>query len=203
MTDSTDPHFWNTRYESGQTPWDLGGVPKALQEYLRKAKGGRALVPGCGSAHEIPALAAAGYEVTAVDFSPVAVARARERVGPGLAAGLIEGDFFTHPLAPASYDLIYERTFLCAIPPERRAEYRDRVATLLKPGGAFIGYFYYQKTDPKDGPPHGLAWGESDLLFARHFLLLRDIPSPDALPLFAGRERWQENRRTAQPVATE
>lgn len=202
MTDASAPHYWNTRYESGQTPWDFGAVPTALQEYLRKhPKGGRALIPGCGAGHELHAFAAAGYEVTAIDFSAAAVVQAKAKVGTELADRILEGDFFEHPFEPASFDLIYERTFLCAIPPEMRAAYRDRVARLLKPGGAYIGYFYYQKTDPKEGPPHGLAWGESDLLFARHFLLLRDIPSPDSLPLFAGRERWHESRRTPQPVS--
>jgi len=196
MSDATEPQFWDTRYESKQTPWDFGGVPTALQAYLKKhPKGGRVLVPGCGVGHEIQAFADAGYDVTAIDFSSVAVDAARAKV-PALAERIIPGDFFQHPFAPASFDLIYERTFLCAIDPSQRTAYRDRVAALLRPGGAYVGYFYYQKTDPRDGPPHGLAWGESDLLFARHFLLLHDIPSPDGLAIFAGRERWQESRRT-------
>lgn len=197
MSDATEPQFWDTRYESKQTPWDFGSVPTALQAYLKKhPKGGRVLIPGCGVGHEIQAFAAAGYEVTAIDFSSVAVDAARAKVDAALTEKIIAGDFFQHPFAPASFDLIYERTFLCAIDPSQRTAYRDRVAALLRPGGAYVGYFYYQKTDPKDGPPHGLAWGESDLLFARHFLLLRDIPSPDGLAIFAGRERWQESRRT-------
>lgn len=201
MTDASAPHYWNTRYDSGQTPWDFGAVPTALQEYLRKhPKGGRALIPGCGAGHELQAFAEAGYEVTAIDFSSAAVAQARAKAGPDLAEHILEGDFFEFDFPPGTFDLIYERTFLCAIPRAMRPAYRDRVARLLKPGGAFIGYFYYQNTDPKEGPPFGLAWGESDLLFARYFLLLRDIPSPDSLPLFAGRERWHESRRTPQPV---
>lgn len=176
-------------------------MPTALQEYLRKhPKGGRALIPGCGAGHELQAFAEAGYEVTAIDFSSAAVAQARAKAGPDLAEHILEGDFFEFDFPPGTFDLIYERTFLCAIPRAMRPAYRDRVARLLKPGGAFIGYFYYQNTDPKEGPPFGLAWGESDLLFARYFLLLRDIPSPDSLPLFAGRERWHESRRTPQPV---
>lgn len=199
MSDFSSPAFWDVRYTSGQTPWDFGGVPSALKEYLRThpGKGARALIPGCGSGYEIAAFAAAGYEVTAIDLSPAAVARARANAGPALADRILTGDFFQHDFAPASFDLIYERTFLCAIPPDQRTAYRDRLAQLLKANGAFIGYFYYQNTDPTDGPPHGLAWGESDLLFARHFLLLRDIPSSDALEMFKGRERWQESRRTS------
>jgi SAM-dependent methyltransferase len=203
MSDFSSPAFWDARYTSGQTPWDFGGVPSALKEYLRAhpGNGARALIPGCGAGHEVTALATAGYEVTAIDLSSAAVARARANAGPELADRIITGDFFRHGFAPASFDLIYERTFLCAIPPAQRVAYRDRVAALLKPGGAYIGYFYHQKTEPNEGPPHGLAWGESDLLFGRHFLLLRDIPSPDGLAIFSGCERWHESRRTPQPVS--
>lgn len=197
MSDALNAQFWNNRYESNDTPWDFGGVPSELKAYLKKhPKGGKVLIPGCGSGYEAQAFAEAGYDVTAVDLSAVAVARTKARLDPAQARHVYEGDFFVAKFAPASFDVVYERTFLCAIRPELRPTYRDSVARLLKPGGAFIGYFYYQKTDPAGGPPFGLAWGESDLLFARHFLLLKDIPSPDAIGPFVGRERWHESRRT-------
>lgn len=198
MSDAYNAEYWDQRYESKNTPWDFGGVPSTLQDYLkRNPKGGKVLIPGCGHGHEIEAFVAAGYDVTAVDLSPVAVQRVQERVGADLARHIYTGDFFKANFPVGSFDVVYERTFLCALPPEQRPAYRDAVARLLRTGGAFIGYFYYNKTDPRTGPPFGLAWGESDLLFARHFLLLRDIPSPDSVPVFAGRERWQESRRTA------
>jgi len=201
MIESLNAEFWNNRYESGQTPWDFGGVPAALQEFLKRhPKGGRVLIPGCGSGYEVEAFARAGYDVIAIDLSPVAVSRARQRVGPALGGRIFEGDFFKANLDPASFDVVYERSFLCALRPELRESYRDRMARVLKPGGALVGFFYYQKTDPEDGPPFGLAWGESDQLLARHFLLVKDVPCTDSLPAFAGRERWQENRRTAYPV---
>lgn len=197
MSDALNAQFWNQRYESNDTPWDFGGVPSALKAYLKKnPKGGKVLIPGCGAGYEAQAFAEAGYDVTAMDLSAIAVARTQARLEPAQACRIHEGDFFTASFAAASFDVIYERTFLCAIRPELRTTYRDIVARLLRPGGAFIGYFYYQKTDPAAGPPFGLAWGESDLLFARHFLLLKDIPSPDAIGPFVGRERWHESRRT-------
>src|SRR6185503_5808843 len=75
---STHPDFWNPCYSSGRTPWDQGAVPAALQRYLsaHPGRGARALVPGCGSGYEIRALADAGYDVTAIDFSPVAATQA-------------------------------------------------------------------------------------------------------------------------------
>jgi SAM-dependent methyltransferase len=191
------PEYWDQRYASDRTPWDFGGVPTDLQNFLKQITPPRVLIPGCGSGHEIKAFIAAGYDVTALDISSVAVDRAKKLVGPALAHCVELGDFFTHPLAVESFDLIYERTFLCALTPDRREAYRDRCATLLKPSGALSGYFYYQATAPDAGPPFGFAWGEADELFSRYFILTKDVPVNDSLPLFAGRERWQERRRTS------
>lgn len=198
MSQSTQPDFWNSRYKASNTPWDFGGIPGNLRAFLKRTPKGRpkVLIPGCGTGHEIKPFADAGYDVTAIDFSPEAVQRARENAGPALAGRILLGDFFTHDFGTTIFDVIYERTFLCSLPPERRPFYRDRVATLLRRGGDFIGYFYYKDPDLAAGPPFGFAWGTSDELFGRHFLLTKDVPVSDSLPLFAGRERWQEQKRT-------
>jgi len=199
-TSPSESEFWNSRYESGKTPWDFGGIPADLQAFLQQhPQGGRVLIPGCGSGYEIKAFAAAGYDVTAIDLAPAAVERARQLVGPTLAGCVTVADFFQQHFAAAPFDAVYERTFLCAIPPDLRQAYRDRIARLLKPGGFFVGYFYYEKTDPAEGPPYGLAWAEGDALFSTHFLLTHDAPVADSLPIFAGHERWQERRRTSHP----
>ena len=204
MNDPSEPEFWNSRYKTGQTPWNFGGVPADLKEYLqRNPKGGRVLLPGCGWGYEVQAFADAGYDVTAIDYSSAAVERARKLVNPELAKRIVEKDFFQPNFPNASFDVIYERTFLCAIMPEQRKAYRDQMTRLLKYGGSLIGYFYYQNTTKQDEPPFGLAWGEADELFARHFVLTRDIPVNDSLPVFATRERWQERRRTAHPAASQ
>ena len=196
----SEPAFWDSRYKTGQTPWNFGGVPADLKDYLkRNPKGGRVLIPGCGWGYEIQAFADAGYEVTALDFSMAAVERARKLVDTDLANRIVVADFFKHSFGHAAFDVVYERAFLCAIMPDKRGSYRDRMTRLLKYGGALIGYFYYQKPEQKEEPPFGLAWGEGDELFSRHFILTRDVPVNDSLPAFAGRERWQERRRTSFP----
>lgn len=192
------PKFWDKRYLSGEMPWDFKGIPADLRTFLKKkGKGARVLIPGCGRGHEIKAFADAGYEVTAIDFSPAAVERARALAGPELGNRVLLGDFFTHDFPAASFDFIYERNFVCALVPERRPAYRDRMAQLLKYRGALLGYFYYQKLVPGEGPPFGFAWGSADELFSRYFLLVRDVAVSDSLPVFAGRERWQEWHRTS------
>ncbi len=155
------------------------------------------LIPGCGSGYEIQAFAEAGYDVTAIDFAPFAVERAKRMVGPALERHVVVGDFFQYDFPGAGFDVIYERSFVCSISPEYRQAYRDRMAQLLKYRGLLIGYYYYNKPIVTEEPPYGFAWGTADELFSRYFLLVKDEPVNDSLPLFAGRERWQERRRTS------
>jgi SAM-dependent methyltransferase len=195
--DPSAPDFWNGRYAAGRTPWEQRGAPAALLRFLAQhpGKGGRVLIPGCGSGYEIVAFTDAGYDVTAIDFSPPAVARAREHIGGELARRVLVADFFTHDFAPAAFYLIYERTFLCALPVGRWPEIVTRTATLLRPGGILAGIYFLGDKD--DGPPFGLSLAEVGPLFGSHFDLVSDTPIPagESLPLYADHEHWQERRR--------
>ena len=72
--------FWEQRFQDGNTPWDRGAVNPQLASWLESGalRPCRILVPGCGSGYEVAALAAAGFEVTALDYAPVAIARTRQ-----------------------------------------------------------------------------------------------------------------------------
>src|SRR5207244_9666314 len=96
--DSTHPDFWSTRYAAGKTPWDFRGVPASLKSFLaRSSSPGVVLIPGCGSGYEVQAFHEAGYDVTAIDFSPAAIDQAKRVLG-AVAERVISGDFFTHDL---------------------------------------------------------------------------------------------------------
>jgi hypothetical protein len=175
--------------------WDCGGVPSALTGFLsRQRRGGRAFVPGCGSAYEIRAFHGAGWDVLGLDFSPAAIDCARRILGP-LADRVCVGDFFTHSLEPGSFDLIYERTFLCALPPDVWPAYARRMAALLKPGGQLCGFFFFGPEE--EPPPYPISPPELDRLLGAAFEKTTDEPVVDSLPLYTGKERWQIWRRRA------
>lgn len=198
MSTPNQPEFWNSRYLKDDTPWDFEGIPADVRTFLKKkGKGAKVLIPGCGSGHEIMAFAEAGYDVTAIDFAPFAVERARRMVGPELAKHILLGDFFQYDFPGETFDVIYERSFVSSFTPDRRPAYRDRMAQLLKYRGLLIGYYYYNKPMLSEGPPFGFAWSTADDLFAQYFILVKDDPVNDSLPIYAGRERWQERRRTS------
>jgi SAM-dependent methyltransferase len=194
--DSTQPEFWNGRYVAGKTPWDFGGVPAALKSFLaRSSASGRVLIPGCGSGYEVQAFHEAGYDVTAIDFSPAAVDQARKVLG-ALAKKVILGDFFKHDFERNFFDLIYERTFLCSMPSSRWSDYTNRMAALLPPGGKLIGLFLYGQQP--SGPPYPLTDQQADQLFQRRFRRVKSELVTDSLPFFRGMEKWQEWLQTDQ-----
>lgn len=186
------PAFWDERFERGFTPWDRGGVPEALRRFVAGADRPLAtLIPGCGAGHELAFLADAGWDATAIDFAPAAVASAR--AGAGRWGGrVIEADFFAyHPRQPL--DLIYERAFLCALPRALWPQVAARWAALLPPGALLAGFFFFDGA-PK-GPPFGIARDQLDALLTPHFRCIEDEAVADSIPVFAGKERWLVWRR--------
>ena len=186
------PDFWCKRFGDGVTPWDAGRAPAALADFVaRQPNPLITLIPGCGSAWDAALLAEHGWPVTALDFSPVAVAQAGEILG-NAAVDLVCADFFTFtPRQPLQ--LIYERAFLCALPRKLWADWGCRVAELLPPGGLLAGYFFL--CDQLKGPPFGILTEQLESLLADNFERLVDLPVEDSIPVFAGRERWQIWRR--------
>ncbi len=186
------PDFWCKRFGAGTTPWDAGKVPEQFADFAaRQAMPLNTLIPGCGSGWEANCLADHGWPVTALDFSPTAVDRAREILGTA-AVHLVCADFFQwQPEKPL--DLIYERAFLCALPRKLWADWGHRVAELLPPGGLLAGYFFV--CDQLKGPPFGILPEQLDELLTANFEHIEDAAVHDSIPVFSGRERWQVWRR--------
>ncbi len=190
--DLLDPGFWDERFAKSFTPWDRGGVPRALRDFVaRQPHSLVALIPGCGSAYELAFLCKAGWDATAIDFAPEAVARGRALAGQW-GERIVEADFFAwQPARPLA--LIYECAFLCALPPSMREQLVARWAALLPPGGRVAGFFYFDQT--VKGPPFGIARAELERLMTPYFDCIEDDAVDDSIPIFAGKERWMVFRR--------
>src|SRR5206468_7832688 len=149
------------------------------------------LYPGAGSAYELTLMCEAGWDATAIDFSPVAVARAKALAGPW-AGHVVEADFFAYE-PPRPLDVVIEQAFLCALPRARWPAVAQRWEQLLAPGGLLAGYFYFD--DAPKGPPFGIARDQLDALLAPGFDCILDEAVEDSIPVFAGKERWMVWRR--------
>jgi SAM-dependent methyltransferase len=107
-------------------------VPEDGQRPSRKA---RIADLGCGTGTLALLLAAEGYAVDAVDFSPEMVRRAREKPAVGEVT-FTEADADDPPLAPGHYDAVLCRHVLWAMP-DPAATLRRWIG-LLAPGGRLI-----------------------------------------------------------------
>jgi SAM-dependent methyltransferase len=177
------------RYRDGVTPWDAGGVPARLLEYVATLEGRlRILVPGCGSGYEVALFAQRGHDVRGIDFSDEAVERARRLLGR-LADRVEKADAFALEAKP--FDLVYERTFLCALPRERWPQWSAKIRTLVRPGGTLAGFFYFN--DNERGPPFGISAARLHELLDEGFAAVDDMPVPaeQSVAVLAGKERWQ------------
>ena len=190
--DSSKSDFWESRYRDHVTPWDAGKVPHALRNYAKRIKSGcRILIPGCGSAYEAGYLAENGFDVLAIDFSPAAVELAKKNLSRfGDIVRL--ADFFEFDYGKP-YEVIYERAFLCALPPRMWPQYAPRMAQLLRPGGELAGFFFFRETEK--GPPFGTTPQALHALLDPHFDLVEDRMATDSIPVFQDAERWQVWRK--------
>ena len=188
------PAFWDERFGRRFTPWDQGGVPQDLRRFVAESAAPlTTLIPGCGQAYELAFLSDAGWDATAIDFAPLAVAAGKAAVGRW-AGRVVVADFFTwQPAHDRPLQLIYERAFLCAMPPALRPQVAARWAGLLAPGTLLAGYFYFD--DSPKGPPFGIARAELDALLAPHFECVDERAVGDSIAVFQGKERWMVWRR--------
>ncbi|GGX90245.1 hypothetical protein GCM10011290_17420 [Vogesella alkaliphila] len=186
--DSSLSSFWDSRYQQQVTPWESGQLPAGfaalVQPLLPLAHS--VLLPGCGSGYEVAYLQRQGLQVAAIDFSAAAVAQARQQLGP-LSELVRQADFFSDEV-DGSWDWVYERAFLCALPPSRWPAYAEKMAHLVKPGGYLAGYFFLRPT--LKGPPFGAELTRLQALFQPWFSLQQQTPVSGSLPVFAPDEYW-------------
>jgi SAM-dependent methyltransferase len=135
--------FWNERFRTHTTGWDRGAVHPQLLHWITEGtlKPCRILVPGCGAGHEVLHLAAAGFEVTALDYAEQAVALVTERLQKqGLSATVLQADVRQWD-APQPFDAIWEQTCLCALYPDDWMAYANRLHQWLTPQGRLFALF--------------------------------------------------------------
>ncbi|KAI9769237.1 MAG: hypothetical protein M1840_004366 [Geoglossum simile] len=156
---------------------DLLGESVFVEEVGGGKRRKRALVPGCGRGYDVLLLASFGYDAYGLDISESAVklcdefAREHggdykvrdEAVGAGKVKFLV-GDFFGAEWegqveGGASFELLYDYTFLSALPPSIRPAWSRRYSQLLSSStsSCLICIEYPTYKDPTTrGPPFGL-----------------------------------------------
>jgi SAM-dependent methyltransferase len=92
---------------------------------------------GCGTGSVTVLLAAEGYDVHGVDLSGAMVAAAEAKAAEaGVPASVRQGDAAFPPLEPASFDVVFARHVLFALPDQEAVV--GRWIRLLRPGGRLV-----------------------------------------------------------------
>ncbi len=168
------PLFWQERFETHQTGWDRGAPSPHLISLLDRGEltPCRIAVPGCGTGWEVAELARRGFEVTGIDYTAAAVARARALCAEqGVAATIVQADVLSlRPDAP--FDVVYEQTCLCALHPDHWVRYAAQLRDWVRPGGRLAAVFM-QMVRPQavsqgvvHGPPYHCDINAMRALFA-------------------------------------
>lgn len=182
-----DASFWNQRWQTGQTGWDVGYASPPITKYMEQYSNKHAaiLIPGCGNAYEAEYLVTNGFtNVTLLDIAPEAVSRLKEKFIKSSHIKVLCGDFFEHE---AKYDLIIEQTFFCAQVLQRREEYVRKAASLLKDKGRLTGILF-DKIFGEQGPPFGGNKEEYKTIFTPYFHIKTMEPCYNSIPPRASSE---------------
>lgn len=162
--------YWTKRYLSNDIPWDAGAVTTPIKEYIDQLtnKELKILIPGVGNGYELRYLYEKGFKnVYGLDFSETPI-NSFSKANPYFPKQqLLVDDFFEHS---ATYDLIIEQTFFCALQPELRPLYVNKMHSLLKPNGKLVGVLFVFPLTEK-GPPFGGSLEEYEQLFSTNFLI--------------------------------
>ena len=191
---------YNLLYRRG-APWE-GGPREELVHLVESGRldpssGPRAIDLGCGSGANVVFLAEHGFHATGVDFSPVALDKARALAasrGVAEKTRFVEADLTAPSIAGVEgpFDLVIDYGTIDDFKGERRLAVARHPVRLTRPGGHFLMWCFYAAPAELpfiafDGPSKlsgAIAPGEENALFRYDFSIER-LPSPPPNSRFA------------------
>lgn len=191
---------YNFLYRRG-APWEGGPRDELVllveSGRLDPSSGSRAIDLGCGSGANVVFLAEHGFDSTGVDFSPVALGKARalaQAHGVADKTRFVEADLTEKNIegVDGMFDLVVDYGTIDDFKGEKRLAVARHPAHLTRPGGHFLFWcFYASRRDLRlitfDGPSKlsgAIAPGEENALFRYDFAIER-LPSPPPSEPFA------------------
>ena len=127
-------NFWDQQYAGDD--YRYGTAPNAFlrEQATHFAPASDILVPGDGEGRNGVWLATQGHRVTALDMSPVGLAKAQALAAQqGVTIATLEANLAAWTPTPASCDVL--ALIYLHLPPALRADVHARLATALRPGG--------------------------------------------------------------------
>ena len=172
MLTTTEPQYWEQRYQENTAQWDIGMAAPPLASLLASSEApiaGKTAVIGCGQGHDAILFAKHDFDTIGFDFAPSAITLGQKLSQKmEISIQFLQRDIFELPKEfAASFDYAIEHTCFCAIRPEQRLDYVNMVQSILKPTGELIALFWAHNRP--DGPPFGVTPEEIKDLFSASF----------------------------------
>lgn len=165
-----DKAYWESKYNTEATGWDIGYASAPLVDYFKQLtnKELKILIPGGGNCYEAEYLFAQDFKnVFVIDIAEMPLKNLKTRFPDFPDNHLIHDDFFNHK---GKYDLIVEQTFFCALDPILRKNYVEKMAELLKKKGKLAGLLFDFELS-NESPPFGGSEAEYLKLFSEKFFI--------------------------------
>jgi SAM-dependent methyltransferase len=143
---------WDARYAAVENLW-AAKPNRFLVAEVGDLEPGRALDLACGEGQNAIWLATLGWRVTGVDYSEVAIAKARARAErDGVDVDFVCADLVTYEPEARAFDLVF--VLYLHIPSAQRAAIHANAAAAVAPGGTFLllGHDLTNLTDGVGGP---------------------------------------------------
>jgi SAM-dependent methyltransferase len=153
---------WDDRYRSGDTPWDSGRPSEELRRVIAEAH----ITPtvaiefGCGTGTNAVWLAQQGFQVTAVDVSPLALTRARQRAAnSGVSVRFVEADVLQQDVLQQAdelvgpFDFFFDRGCYHVVRRNNVQPYLDALRRLTHPGSVGLVLTGNAREPHDPGPP--------------------------------------------------
>src|SRR5689334_19133078 len=108
----SDVAHWDEQYQAGTPPWDSGRVSPELVRVVAEERIAAcpAIELGCGTGTNAVWLAQQGFQVTAIDLSPLAIQRANERAAAAaVKVRFVAGDVLAPPDVGGPFDFFFDR----------------------------------------------------------------------------------------------
>ena len=193
--------YWQNQVSHGLTPplFDVHCQDAPFIQCLRRRGGRTVLCAGNGISQEPRALAAAGFDVTAIDFSPMAITLAEtwefdseeldrfcssEELASGGSATFVVGDILDGSLCRGPFDAIIERRTLQLYPEQERDAALDCLISRIQPNGLFLSHCHDGRWKPPGDPIHPIE----GLFRDRAWRIFRWGVAPD----YPGHVAWLE-----------
>ena len=174
-----DSSEWDTRYSDKALVWSAEPNQFLVQE-VADLPPGRALDVACGEGRNAIWLASRGWQATGVDFSAVAIDKARRIADErGVTATWVAADLAEWTPAAESFDLVI--VFYLQLPADQRRKIHQQMAAALAPGGTMlvVGHDAQNLADGYGGPQDpAVLFGVEDLsadLSALHILKAEQV----------------------------